>query len=156
MFELALPYLSLLLPIILIPLAMKLIVAPIILLRLKSKYLKELTSTIKEGWIDDKDLEAIEYLKKNAWKGLSTPFVISYNVDFLKAQLKSLFIDITKIYNDGETQEINLNFSIQKILEAFYLIFDDLHRDLKKMKVYRILEKLPINLFLRITKLINL
>lgn len=146
-------YLTLFIPIILIPLVMKLIIAPIILLRLKKKYVKDITSTIKEGWVDDKDLEAIEYLKKNAWKGLSTPFVISYNINFLQAQIRTLFMDITQIYNNNSQDEINLKFSIQKILEASYLIFEDLHRDLKKMKVYRFLEKLTINHFLRVTKL---
>ena len=132
---------------------MRLIIAPLILLRLKSKYVKDLTSTIKEGWVDDRDLEAIEYLKSHAWKGLSTPFVISYNFTFLQTQIKTLFVDITQIYNEDSTSEINLKFSIQKILEALYLIFEDVHSDLKMMKIYTLLEKLPINLFLRITKL---
>lgn len=132
---------------------MRLIIAPIILLRLKSKYVKDLTSTIKEGWVDDRDLEAIEYLKAHSWKGLSTPFVISYNFTFLQNQIKTLFVDITQIYNKDSTTEINLKFSIQKILEALFLLFEDVHSDLKMMKVYNLLEKLPINLFLRITKL---
>lgn len=132
---------------------MRLIIAPLILLKLKSKYVKDLTSTIKEGWVDDRDLEAIEYLKSHAWKGLSSPFVISYNFSFLQTQIKTLFVDLTQIYNEDSTSEINLNFSIQKILEALYLIFEDVHSDLKMMKIYKLLEKLPINLFLRITKL---
>lgn len=148
-----LPYLTILLPIILTPIIMRLIIAPLILLRLKYKYVKTLTSTIKDGWIDDKDLKAIEYLKTNAWKGLNSPFVISFNYNFLKDQVKTMFMDITQIYNENSNGEVSLKFSIQKILETFYLIFDDLHRDLKKMKFYRFLEKLPLNLFLRITKL---
>ncbi|QEN04863.1 hypothetical protein EW093_09150 [Thiospirochaeta perfilievii] len=132
---------------------MRLIIAPIILFRLKRKYIKDLTSTIKDGWIDDRDLEAIEYLKQHAWKGLTTPFVISYNFIFLKEQVKTLFVDITKIYNDDNNYEINLKFSIQKILEALYLLFDDAHKDLKILGIYKILERLPVNLFLRITKL---
>lgn len=153
MFEKFFPYLTFLIPIILIPIVMRLVIAPLILLRLKSKYVKNLTSTIKDGWIDDKDLAGIEYIKNNAWKGLSSPFVISFDFNFLKNQVKTMFIDITQIYNEDSNGEINLKFSIQKILETFYLIFDDLHRDLKKMKFYRLLEKLPISLFLRVTKL---
>ncbi|MGL1892785.1 MAG: hypothetical protein OCD02_14230 [Spirochaetaceae bacterium] len=148
-----LPYLPLFLPIIIVPIIMRLIIAPIILFRLKSKYVKELTSTIKEGWIDDRDLEAVEFLKTNAWKGLNSPFLMSFNIKFLENQIKLLFINITQIYNDDSTGKIDLKFSIQKVLEATYLIFDDIHADLKKLKVFRILEKLPINLFLRITKL---
>lgn len=148
-----LDYLPLLIPIIIIPLIMRLIIAPLILLRLKTKYVKDLTSTIKDGWVDDRDLEAIEYLKKHAWKGLNSPFVISYNFNFLTTQVKTLFADITKIYNNNSKSQINLQFSIQKILETFYLIFEDLHKDLKLMKIYRFLEKLPISTFLRITKL---
>ena len=132
---------------------MRLVISPLILLRLKHKYLKEITSNLKDGWVEETDIKAIDYLKNSAWKGLNSPFVISFNYTFLKTQVETMFVDITQIYNDKSDGEINLKFSIQKILETFYLIFDDLHRDLKKIGFYRILEKLPINHFLRITKL---
>lgn len=144
---------SILIPVIVIPLVMRLIIAPLILFRLKKRYIKEITSTIKEGWVDDRDLEAIEFLKNFAWKGLNSPFVISFNSQILLNQLKLLFFNITKIYNDDIEQEISLKFSIQKITEASYMLFKDLHSDFTRFKLYKILEKLPVNLFLRVTKI---
>ncbi|MBN2617685.1 MAG: hypothetical protein JXR64_05170, partial [Spirochaetales bacterium] len=155
MFSTIQPYLPLLIPIITVPILMRLIIAPLIIHILKSKHIKLLTSTIKDGWIDDKDLEAIEYLKNHAWKGLSSPFVISYNIVFLQTQIKTIFLEITKIYCKESENKINLEFSIQKILESLYLFFEDIHKDLKKITLYKFLEKLPIDIFLRVTKLNN-
>lgn len=146
------PYLPLIIPIFTIPVIMRLVIAPIIHARLKKKYIRNMTSTIKEGWVDDKDLEAIEYLKIRAWKGLSNPFVISYNSSFLIEQVKSIFIDISQIYNKSDSNSIDLKFSVQKILEALYLIFEDVHKELKQMKLYSVLEKLPLSSFLRVKR----
>lgn len=132
---------------------MRLIIAPLILLQLKRKHLKKITSTIGEGWIDDRDIEAVDFLNRYAWKGLNSPFVISYNFTFLKNQILNMLIELTRIYNDEVDGKVNLKFSLQKVLESLYLFFEDIHGDMKRIRFFRILEKLPINLFLRVTKL---
>lgn len=132
---------------------MRLIIAPLILLQLKRKHLKEITSTMGEGWVDERDITAIDFLNHFAWKGLNSPFVISYNFNFLKGQVIQMLLELTKIYNDEVEGKINLKFSLQKVLESLYLLFEDIHSDMKRVRIYRLLEKLPINLFFRVTKL---
>lgn len=144
-------YLPIVLPLIIVPIVMKFIITPIIKWKLQKKYLNILTSTIKEGWVDERDIEAIEYLKNSAWKGFNSPFVISYNFKSLKKQAIEIFINISQIYNGGET--INLQFSIQKIMESLYLLFEDLHKDLKHLKPFKIIEKLPLNVLLKMNSI---
>lgn len=153
MIEVLAPFLPIIIPIVVIPIIMKFIIAPLIFNKLKTKYFIKLTATIKEGWVDDRDIEAIEYLKANAWKDVKNPFVISYNFNFLKKQGINIFYNISKIYDDSNT--LNLEFSLQKIIEALYLLFEDLHKDLKELKIYSFLEKLPLALFLRIKNFNN-
>lgn len=141
-------YLPLIIPIFLIPLTMRFIVSPLIFKRLKKKYIKKITSNLGESWFDPKDLESVDYLTNYAWKDLSRPFVLSYNMTRLKEQFESLFLGISRIYNSG-SNKISMEFSVQKILEAAYMLFEDLHRDFRDIKLFKILEKLPINLFFR-------
>ena len=132
---------------------MRLVVAPLILGQLKRKYLKKMTSTIKDGWIEQKDLDAIEYIKVEAWKGVSTPFVISYDYILLANQVKRLLIAVAQIYNEKLDGEIDLKISVQKTVESFYLMFQELNSDLSKIKLFRLLKKLPVSLFLRVSKI---
>lgn len=143
-----LEYLPLMIPIVLIPFVMRFIISPIIFFKLKNKYLKKITSTFGQSWFDPKELEAIEFLKNYAWKDLSRPYVLSYNSNRLKSQFKALFIGISSIYNKDKNS-ISMEFSMQKLLEAFYLLFEEVHKDFRALKLFNILEKLPINIFLR-------
>lgn len=144
-------YLPLIIPVFLIPIIMRFIISPIIFLRLKKKYILKITSNLGESWFDPKDLEAIDFLTNYAWKDLSRPFVLSYNSLRLKKQFQSLFLGISTIYSN-ENKKISMEFSVQKILEAAYMLFEDLHMDFREIKLFKLLEKFPINLFLRVSK----
>lgn len=145
-------YLAVILPIVLVPLVMRFIISPLIFLHLKKKYVKEITQNLGKSWCDPKDLEAIEFLTDFAWKDLSRPFVLSYNSRNLKAQFNSLLIGISEIYTNSP-REISMEFSAQKLMEALYLLFEELHRDLSRLKLFSIVEKLPLNLILRASKI---
>ncbi|OQY35990.1 MAG: hypothetical protein B6229_10940, partial [Spirochaetaceae bacterium 4572_7] len=153
MIETLLKYLPFILPIILTPIIMRLIIAPIILFRLKRRYLKKLTSTIKDGWIEQKDIDAIEYIKNNAWKGVNRPFLISYNYNFLINQTKSLLIGVAQIYNNDLDGKIDLKISLQKIVESLYLMFQEINTDLNEIKLFNIIKKIPVSMLLRLTKI---
>lgn len=145
------PYLPLVIPILTVPLAMKFIIAPLVCRKLRKRFFKNLSLLSEYKDLTEKDLEALNYLEMSSKKGLHTPFVISYNYTFLRSQIVNMFYNISSIY--GNSNITNYEFSIQKVIEALYLMFEDLHKNFKLLKIFKFLEKLPLNTFLRISNI---
>lgn len=145
------PYLPLIIPILAVPLAMKFIIAPLICRKLRKSFFKNLSFLSEYDDLTQKDIEALNYLEESSKKGLHTPFVISYNYTFLRSQIINMFYNISAIY--GNNDITNYEFSIQKVIEAMYLLFEDLHKNFKLLKIFKFLEKLPLNVFLRVNNI---
>ncbi len=116
----------LLIPVLLLPLLLRMIVSPIILFIAKKAYLPEEIAIIQEGWSTHEDEAAAEKVAEFATNRLKAFGPAKYNV---KEDTEAILLLIQNTYQKKKKAKATFSFSAIKLIKCSLLMFSDLYQE---------------------------
>jgi len=139
------------LPVIAIPLLMRLFIGRIMLLIVKRKYLPNSLKEIHKGWEKKEDKKAIEAVSSIALNRLKYHFIFSYNI---MEDVEDILFNIQSIYNkEKKLDNLVFSFSIRKLIECLLLGFCDIYREYSGHAWFKIVKRIRLVWFWRLVSI---
>ncbi|MBN2439705.1 MAG: hypothetical protein JXJ04_00100 [Spirochaetales bacterium] len=140
-------FLSVFLPILIIPFLMRIVIGRIILFRVRKKYLPKYLKTLYKGWESTEDKNAIKEVSALALQRLKYHFI--FKPEFI-TDAKALLISIKNIYEKDKTGEnLVFSFSILSLIECALLAFSDIYKEYGNKPWFRIIQNIKLIWFFR-------
>jgi hypothetical protein len=139
---------SVILPLILLPLLMRSVVGRIILFRVRRKYLPHYLENLYKGWESEDDKKAIKEVSCLALQRLKYHFI--FKPEFL-TDAKALLLSIKNIYNTDKTgkEDYIFTFSLLSLIECALLAFSDIYKEYSNKPWFRFIENRKLIWFYR-------
>lgn len=140
-------FLSVVLPILLLPFLMRLAIGRIILFRVRKKYLPKYLETLYAGWESEDDKKAIKEVSRLALQRLKYHFV--FKPEFI-VDAKALLISIKSIYEQDKNEEGYIfTFSLLSLIECSLLAFSDIYKEYSSKPWFRFIQNIKLIWFYR-------